>query len=270
MVRTPPFQGVISLGSPSKEAVTLATFRNPSNPEVVLPGIVVRNYGKGKMMVTTVTPFWRWDFLLWGIGKDNQSYQKLWNNSVRWLVTREDLDLINIFTDKKIYKSGERINFSAKIFDQNYQKIKDASVLLNVKKEASADSEMLSLSLDPMGDYVGTPGSLSPGKYLFKGEVFRDETKIGSKTGEFTVEEYSLEDSDLETDFDLLKKMAEVSGGKFYEKDQIGNLANDLDLSAKEEERTREIQLWNYPLLLILMVGCLSIEWAIRKRAQLL
>ena len=268
----PPFLGVISLGSASKDAVTLATFRNPSNPKAILPGIVVRNYGKGKMMVTTVTPFWRWDFLLWGIGKDNQSYLKFWNNSVRWLVTREDLDLINIFTDKKIYKSGERINFCAKIFDQNYQKIKDATVLLSVKSEgkASADSEMLSLSLNQMGDYNGAIGSLSPGKYLFKGEVFRDEAKMGSKTGEFTVEEYSLEDADLKTDFDLLKKMAEVSGGKFYEKDQIGNLVSDLELVDKEEERTKEIQLWNFPLLLILLVGCLSVEWAIRKRSQLL
>jgi hypothetical protein len=235
-----------------------------------LPGLVVRNYGKGKLMATTVTPFWRWDFLLWGIGKDNQSYQKFWNNSIRWLVTREDMDLINIFTDKKIYKSGERINFSAKIFDQNYQKIKDATVLLNIKGEASADSEMLSLSLDLMGDCNGTLRSLPPGKYLFKGEVFRDETKIGSKSGEFTVEEYSLEDANLTTDFDLLKKMAEVSGGKFYEKDQIKNLVNDLELTEKKEERTKEIQLWNHPILLILFIGCLSAEWAIRKRAQLL
>lgn len=266
----PPFLGVASLGSASRDAVTLATFKNPSNPEIILPGIVVRNYGKGKMMATTITPFWRWDFLLWGIGKDNQSYQKLWNNSVRWLVTREDMDLINIFTDKKIYKSGERINFFAKIFDQNYQKIKDASVLLKIKTEASADSEMLSLSLDLMGDYTGTIRSLSPDKYLFKGEVFRDETKIGSKKGEFTVEEYSLEDADLNTDFDLLKKMAEVSGGKFYEKDQIGNLVTDLELAEKKEERTKEIQLWNHPILLTLFIGCLSAEWAIRKRAQLL
>ncbi|MFQ6032656.1 MAG: hypothetical protein ACE5K2_07020, partial [Candidatus Zixiibacteriota bacterium] len=176
----PPFLGVATLGKASKDAVTLATFRDPSNPKVLLPSIVVRNYGKGKMMATTVTPFWRWDFLLWGIGKDNRSYQRLWNNSIRWLVTREDMDLINIFTDKKIYKSGEKINFLAKIFDQNYQKIKDASVLLKIKTEASADSDlktqnswMLSLSLNQMGDYSGTLRSLSPGKYLFKGEVFR-------------------------------------------------------------------------------------------------
>ena len=266
----PPFLGVAGLGTSSKQAVTLATFIDPSSPEVILPGIVVRNYGKGKMMATTVTPFWRWDFLLWGIGKDNQSYQKLWNNSIRWLVTREDMDLINIFTDKKIYKSGEKINFSAKIFDQNYQKIKDASVLLKIKGEAPADSEMLSLSLDLMGDYIGTLRSLSPGKYLFEGEVLLDETKIGTKTGEFTVEEYSLEDADLTTDFDLLKKMAEVSGGKFYEKDQIGNLVTDLELAERQKEKTKEIQLWNHPILLVLFVGCLSAEWAIRKRAQLL
>jgi hypothetical protein len=266
----PPFLGVVSLGSASTDAAALTTFRNPSDPKSILPGIVVRNYGKGKMMAATVTPFWRWDFLLWGIGKDNQSYQKLWNNSVRWLVTREDMDLVNIFTDKKIYKSGERINFKAKIFDQNYQKIKDASVLLKIKTEASADSEMLSLSLDLMGDYTGTLRSLSPGKYLFQGEVFRDETRIGSKKGEFTVEEYSLEDVDLNTDFDLLRRMAEVSGGKFYEKDQIGNLVTDIELAEKQEERTKEIQLWNHPILLILFIGCLSVEWAIRKRAQLL
>jgi hypothetical protein len=266
----PPFLRVVILGSASTDAVTLATFKNPSGNGIISPSMVVRNYGKGKMMVATVTPFWRWDFLLWGIGKDNQSYQKLWNNSIRWLVTREDMDLINILTDKKIYKSGERINFYAKIFDQNYQKIKDASVLLKIKTEAAADSEMLSLSQDQMGDYTGTLRSLSPDKYLFEGEVFRDGTRIGSKKGEFTVEEYSLEDADLNTDFDLLKRMAEASGGKFYEKDQIGNLVTDLELVEKQEERTKEIQLWNHPILLILFIGCLSAEWAIRKRAQLL
>ncbi len=84
------------------------------------------------------------------------------------------------------------------------------------------------------------------------------------------MEEYSLEDADLSTDFDLLRKMAEVSGGNFYEKDQIENLPDDLELVERHQERTREIQLWNHPILLILVIGCLSAEWAIRKRAQLL
>jgi hypothetical protein len=266
----PPFLGVTILGSATKDATTLAGFKNPSSTNEFLPGIVTRNYGKGKVMATTVTPFWRWDFLLWGIGKDNQIYQTFWNNSVRWLVVREDMDLINLFTDKKIYKGGERMTFQAKIFDQNYQKVKDASVVVNVKGDISPDSEVINLSLDDMGDYTSTLRALPPNHYNFTGEVTRDGKKIGTKTGEFLVETYTLEDSDLKTNFDLLRKIAEVSGGKYYEKEQIGNLIDDLKLTEKEEQKTKEIQLWNSPILLAIFVLCLSLEWAIRKRSQLL
>lgn len=266
----PPFLGVALLGSATKDATNLAGFKNPLNPDIFSPGIVIRNYGKGKVMAITATPFWRWDFLLWGIGKDNQIYQTFWNNSVRWLVVREDMDLINLFTDKKIYKGGERITFKAKIFDQNYQKIGDASVVVNIRGESLPDSEVVNLSLGELGDYTATLRALPPGKYFFEGKVFRDGKKIGAKKGEFLVEEYSVEDSDLKTDFDLLKKIAEVSGGKYYEKEQIENLMGDLKLVEKEEQKKKEIQLWNHPLLLAIFVLCLSIEWAIRKRSQLL
>ena len=266
----PPFLGAAVLGSATKDATNLAGFENPLDRGIFSPGIVVRNYGKGKVMAITVTPFWRWDFLLWGIGKDNQIYQTFWNNSVRWLVIREDMDLINLFTDKKIYRGGERITFKAKIFDPNYQKVKNASVVVNIKGEALPDSEVVNLSLDELGNYTTTIRALPPGKYSFEGEVFLDGKRIGAKKGEFLVEEYSVEDSDLKTDFDLLKRIAEVSGGKYYEKEQIENLTGDLKLVEKEEQKKKEIQLWNHPLLLAIFVVCLSIEWAIRKRSQLL
>jgi hypothetical protein len=266
----PPFLGMVSLGSAAKDATVLAHFRNPYNPQTYSPGVTVGNCGKGKVMVLTVTPFWRWDFLLWGIGQDNRIYQTLWSNAIRWLVVREDMDLVNILTDKRIYRGGEKVTFEAKIFDLNYQKVKDASVILNVKPDSSADSVILNLVPNELGDYVATIGALPPNHYTFRGEVTRDGEKIGAKTGEFLVEAYTLEDSDLKTNFDLLKRMAEVSGGKYYDKDQIANLSADLKLSEKEEQKTREVQLWNSPLLLAIFVLCLSIEWAIRKRSQLL
>jgi uncharacterized membrane protein len=266
----PPFQGVALLGSAAKDATVLAQFRNPNNPQTYSPGVTVRNYGKGKVMAITVTPFWRWDFLLWGIGKDNRIYQTLWSNAIRWLVVREDMDLINIFTDKRVYQGGEKVTFQAKVFDLNYNKLKDASVILSVKPDSAADSVIVNLVPNELGDYVTTLGALPPSHYTFRGEVSRDGERIGAKTGEFLVETYTLEDSDLKTNFDLLKRMSEVSGGKYYDKDQIANLSNDLKLTEKEEQKTREIQLWNNPLLLAIFVLCLSVEWAIRKRSQLL
>jgi hypothetical protein len=185
-------------------------------------------------------------------------------------VVREDMDLINLFTDKNIYRGGERITLKAKIFDQNYQRLRDASVVVNIKGEALPDSEVVNLSLDEVGDYATTLRALPPGRYSFEGKVFRDGREIGEKKGEFLVEEYSLEDSDLKTDFDLLKRIAEASGGRYYEKEEIENLAGDLNLTEREEQKKKEVQLWNHPLLLAIFVLCLSVEWAIRKRSQLL
>jgi hypothetical protein len=266
----PPFLGTALLGSVAQDATHLAGFRNPADPGAFSPGIAVKNYGGGKIMAITTSPFWRWDFLLWGIGKNNQAYQTFWNNSIRWLVIREDMDLVNLFTDKKTYKGGERITLKAKVFDQNYQKIKDASVVVNIKGEASPDSEVVNLSLDDLGDYTATLRALPPGKYTFEGSVFIGSTKIGTKKNEFLVEEYQLEDADLKTDFDLLRRIAEASGGKYYEQEEIGNLSNDIGLLEREKQSTKEISLWSHPLLLAIFVLCLSIEWAIRKRSQLL
>jgi hypothetical protein len=266
----PPFLGVVTLGPATKDATTLAQFTNPLRSAYPAPAIAVRNQGKGKVLAMTVTPFWRWDFLMWGIRQNDQTYQKFWNNCVRWLAVREDMDLVNVYPDKRIYMGGESIQFAAKIFDQNYQKLNDASVVVTIKGSALPDSQLVSLSLNQTGDYQGRLGALPPGDYSYEGRVFRDGEKIGAKKGDFLVEQYSMEDSDLKTDFDLLKRMAEVSGGKYYQKEDIGNLSRDLNVSQKEELRQREIRLWNSPLLLAIFVLCLSIEWAIRKRSQLL
>jgi hypothetical protein len=266
----PPFQGVVTLGPATKDATTLAQFENPLHSAYPAPAIAVRNQGKGKVLAITVTPFWRFDFLLWGIGKNDQAYRKFWNNCVRWLAVREDMDLVNVYTDKRIYMGGEGIQFAAKIFDQNYQKLSDASVVVTIKGQALPDSELVSLSLNQAGDYQAKLGALPPGDYSYAGQVFRDGEKIGAKKGQFLVEQYSVEDSDLKTDFDLLRRMAEASGGKYYQKEDIGNLSRDLNVSQKEEVRQREIRLWNSPLLLVIFVLCLSIEWAVRKRSQLL
>ncbi len=266
----PPFLAAVTLGPAAKNATSLVQFNDPLRSAHSSPAIAVSNYGKGKVLAITVTPFWRWDFLMWGIGKDDQIYRKFWNNCIRWLAVREDMDLVNVYTEKSIYLGGEGIQFTAKIFDQNYQKIKDASVVVNVKGEALPDSELVNLSLNESGDYTARLGALPPGSYTYEGQVFRDGEKIGSKTGEFEVEQYSVEDSDLKTDFDLLRRMAEASGGKYYQKEEIDNLAQDLNLSKKEELKEKEIQLWNHPLLLVVFALCLSIEWAIRKRSQLL
>jgi hypothetical protein len=217
-----------------------------------------------------VYPFWRWDFWLWGVGKDNQAFQNLWDNSIRWLTTPEDMERFDIKTDKLVYKSGEPIELLAILYDESYQKVEDAFVQVKIKSEESQDSIVMSLKLDGLGDYSGKLGSLPPGEYTLFSQAKRDDEVLGKKSSQFMVEEFSLEDLNLNPDKVALKRVAQLSQGKYYEPENISLFLEDVQLDVKTSESTKKVGIWSSPILLILFILFFSIEWYIRRRSQLL
>lgn len=264
----PPFLGIVGLGDPKPGARILAEYVRDEARS--LPGIVTMAGADSKVMLFLAFPFWRWDFWLWGVGKDNQAYRRLWENSIRWLTTPQDLDRFSAKTNKLVYKSGEPIEFKARLYDESYQKIIDAFVELRIKPVESEDSVVLSLRLDQAGDYYGKLGSLPPGEHDFLCVAKRDEKTIGRKKGNFSVEEFSLEDLDLNPDKELLRKMARLANGRYYDPDEFSLFLDAIELEEKRTERTNKIELWSSPLLLILFILFFSVEWYIRRRSQLL
>ncbi len=96
-------------------------------------------------------------------------------------------------------------------------------------------------------------------------------TLVGERmtaSGEFVVREIELEKLNLTADFGLLRKLAENSGGSFFNQSQLDELTNEL---ANEKSqgiiRTDEKYLpfinlqWIFVLILILV----SAEWFVRK-----
>jgi hypothetical protein len=263
----PPFEQMIPLKE--KAGAKILTLFN-GNQEV-LPGIIVKELEKGKIEVLSISPLWKWDFLLWGIGQDNSAYKKLWENSFRWLLSKEDLERFKIFTDKNVYKRGEEIKFASRLFDESYQKIKGAEIKIKVfPKGKAADSLTFDLVPDENGDYSYTVSFLPPGKYLFKGEARQNGISLGTSSGGFEIEQTSLEDEDLKPNKELLQQIALLSGGEYSEPENFPSLLNGLNLEKRVRLKTREIPLWTQPFLLILFILFLATEWFFRKRFQLL
>jgi hypothetical protein len=263
----PPFEQLIPLKEKAGAKI-LAIF---SGNQEALPGIIVKEQEKGKIEVLSFSPLWKWDFLLWGIGQDNSAYKKFWENSFRWLLSKEDLERFRIFTDKNVYKRGEEINFSSRLFDESYQKIKGAEIRMKVfPREKQADSTLLTLTPDENGDYSYTVSFLPPGKYLFRGEARQNGISLGASSGIFEVEQTSLEDEDLKPNKELLRQIALLSGGEYSEPENFPQLLRGLNLKKIVKLKTREIPLWDQPVLLLLFILFLSTEWFFRKRFQLL
>ena len=262
----PPFERMIPLKE--KNGARVLAFNKLE--QEVLPGIIIKELEKGKIEVLGFSPLWKWDFLLWGVGKDNSAYKKFWESSFRWLLSREDLERFKIYTDKVVYKRGEEIKFTSRLFDESYQNIKGAEVRIKLfPKGKEADSLLFNLASED-GDYSYTPSFLPPGEYLFRGEAKKEELVLGSYSGKFEIEDVSLEDEDLKPDKELLKEIALLSGGEYSEPEDFASLLKSLDLEKKSRLKIKEITLWDKPLLLFFFIFFLSLEWFFRKRFQLL
>ena len=63
----------------------------------------------------------------------------------------------------------------------------------------------------------------------------------------------------------LLQRMAKETGGKFYTPATAGTLAEDVALSKHGVTVVNQMDLWDMPAVLLLLVALLAAEWSYRK-----
>jgi hypothetical protein len=92
---------------------------------------------------------------------------------------------------------------------------------------------------------------------------------LGTYQGKFTVESYSLEMASSAPDYDLTRRIAEVSGAKSYEAGNFGDFPEDLVLTPYTEFELSQIKPFGMPFILAVILILLCAEWGLRKRFRL-
>ena len=268
----PPFEQYLSLGQEKPGATILAVHPEQSADGDMIPLIATNRVGKGKVLTTSFVPIWKTGFLAQGRGGSGEEYRNFVNNCIRWLVTTEDVDRIRIAPSKPVFKSGERVTFSASLFDESYQAMEDGAVILTVLPDSGTvgDTLIVSMIRTAPGRMRADLHQLNHGQYRYSAELMRDDQRVASISGRFVVEAFSLEEETLYEREDLLKELAATTGGRYYPISMIDSLIPQMNLLSGEHRTRREYPLANYWIILVAILTLLSLEWAIRKRLQLL
>ena len=237
------------------------TLRNARGP---MPLVAVGGRDRGKVMGVAFSTFYRWDLMMWGIGKTNEASERFWSNAVRWLVTREADAPVRISTDKPIYRAGEPITFQGQVYDESYRPLPGAEV--RVVFEEAGSERVVFLEDEGSGRYAGRTAGLRPGEYAFRARASIAQRRIGEAEGVFTVGTYSLEFEHTGMNEPLLRRIAHRSGGAFYTPDTFGAILKDVDLEKKQVAHVRKIRLWDWWGLFAGLVVLLCAEWTMRRR----
>lgn len=237
---------------------------NANGPRVV---IAVQPFGAGRCLISLVDSTWRWRYRV-----GDRYFYRFWGQAIRAMTPHETPGgnrFAQINADRSEYLLGDRISLYARLLDAFYRPIKAARVLASISPETGAPR---SVALNPV---PGSPG-------LFSADIAADSVgkftvsvaspaNPGAKaTATYLVQSVALEKQQPELNERLMKELASTGGGRYLQPDRLRAWADGVRAKGVTIRRVTEIELWDAPLFLLLVIVPLALEWLIRKRSGLL
>jgi len=262
----PQLQGIYVTGRAKPGATVLMEHPLLQFQNQRLPLIATQRYGSGRSMSITSASTWRWQMMM---PAEDQSHERIWRQILRWLAVSA-LERVSVDFDREFYHVGDQVNVTATVRDINYMADNNASVWLRMSdpQGGSIDNAM-EWEIDRDGVYrssfeVQTEGvfNLVVDVASAAGEADRSDTE---RSAAFVVTPSLREFSSAGRDTALLERIAAASGGRYYDLEQTSQLATEITYTPNAYSKEVQEDLWDTPLLLLLLILLLCADWMLRR-----
>lgn len=249
--RTKPGATVLLSGTPTKGG----------DREVVL---AYQRYGRGKSIVFPIQDSWLWQMDP-TISVEDPTFESYWRQLLRWLVNDVPSRVMVASVSDQV-SPGDPVELDAEMSDRTFLKVNNAEAVARVTAPSGSVTEMpLEWSVTRDGEYKA---SFTPSeKGLYRVDV---KSRIGTDTlmsdpafissGELTAEYFGAE-----MRAPLLRRIADETGGRFYTADNVAELAKDIVFTDAGNTVVDRKDLWDMPIVFLLLLGLVTSEWAYRK-----
>jgi uncharacterized membrane protein len=228
------------------------------------PLLVYQRYGRGKSFAFLPQDSWMWQMHA-DIAVDDLTHENFWRQLLRWLVDGVPDQVEPSFASERV-EPGEAAHLVANVVDPSFVELNDASVMVTV---TGPDSSVVDLPMswdgEHPGEYSAAIPTKAPGWYEARLEATRGGKSVGSAVTHFRVAPGDAEYFDATMHAGTLRRIAEETGGRFYEADNTATLADDLRYTGRGVTTVEEHDLWHMPIVLMLLVGLLCAEWGYRR-----
>ena len=246
------------------------------------PLLVTGEPGAGRVVYVGFNT-WRWRQL----GDNAEYYDAFWIQTVRFLVegrVSKSRRRGIIDTGARRFDVGDKITVRATLRDRDRKKLTVPEVVAKLKGPGASpvvqDVKLVAVENRP-GEYVGTVIATMVGLNQIAIELEGDQSNEFVRVShDFSVTKSQVEMRDLRLNRALLERMAKISAGDDQEARDKARVYDVHELDEIVEalpDRTKTIvtispwtELWDNRFTLILLIGLLGVEWAVRKHYKLM
>ena len=258
------------VGATKTGATTLARLdgRTEGSSDSGNPLLVFHRYGRGITTAFLTGSSWRWQMLQ---DHKDQSHETFWQQLLRWLV-HSAREPVSVETERESYTQGEQVKIRAEVHDADFNPVNDARLDLTVTTP-SGQTEKITTEWSPQenGVYEGVwvPGEEGLHQLTLEAGgkgVNADRSYGGSNTFFLTASE-GREYFDATQKKEFLLRLSEETGGNYYSIDSAENLPEEASYVQTHSSVIETLDLWDMPVNLLLLLGLLAGEWALRRRS---
>ena len=234
------------------------------------PVLAYQQYGRGRAIALAIQDSWMWQMHP-DIGVEDQTHETFWRQLLRWLVT-DTPGRVAVSLSSDRVSPREAVTVRAEVGDEQFVRVNDAAVTARVRGPAGDVRDLpLEWTVDRDGEYKATFSPDEPGLYavhVVVGGVRRGggaARVADSATTYVRVAPSEAEYFGAEMRAPLLRRIASETDGRFYTPATVHALPEDLSLSRRGVTVVREMDLWDMPIIFVLLVVLMSTEWGYRK-----
>lgn len=161
---------------------------------------------------------------------------------------------------------GEAVDVQAEVYDSSFLGVNNGDVVATVTAPSGA---LVDLPMDWTaardGEYRTRVSPTETGLHEVRVEASRDGTLVGSGVTYVLAQPSDNEYYDAAMRAPTMRRIAEDTGGRFYTADTAASLPEDITYVGGGVTVVEEKELWDMPVLLLLLIGLIGGEWAYRR-----
>jgi uncharacterized membrane protein len=250
-------------GAPKPGATVLADMNAGRRK---LPLLVTESYGHGRTAIMATGGTWRWQM---SEALGDPSHDLFWQQLLRWLIAETPGPVVASMPERLLMDEGQ-VRFTAQVRDQQFQKAANARVTAHILGPEGVSALVdLTPSEGALGLYQSEWTAEKPGAYL--AEVVAESAgnqpqELGRDVVTFQREDGVAESFHTGQNRHLLEQLATETGGRYWNSSDLENLPRDISYSEAGISVRSTKELWDMPIVFLLLLGLPIGEWLLRRK----
>ena len=227
------------------------------------PLLVWQRYGRGATYVLGTGSTLRWQMQL---APEDQRHEMFWRQLAHALADNSR-SRATLTSERTVYDDERRVTLEAELLDEKFEPINDARVELLVGPEKDP---AYPLQMQPSGNndgrYVANIDAPSAGLYRIDMNARSGGAEVGGASAYVRRNDGSLEHFGARQNRPVLERIASMTGGRYWTLNQLSELAAAVPYSKAGIVERQTLDLWNLPLVFLVLLALKLGEWLMRLK----